>query len=157
MQASTVLRKFSITGLLAAATLWFGACRQAEPQSEFSIDKAKGEIAQRLRDYESALAAGDVKALGAMYTNDAEVVHQGPNTTGRAQIEKVFEAMVADSATQSGFATTGLWGDEHLLVEQGTGFFAKANGSDKSTGEYLLVWKKEDGTWKIFRDTWFGD
>ena len=47
--------------------------------------------------------------------------------------------------------------DLSLLVEQGTGFFAKADGSAKATGEYLLVWKKEDGTWKIFRDTWFGD
>lgn len=132
-------------------------CRQAPPQPEFSIDQAREEIARRLRDYESALARGDVQALGAMYTEDAEIVSRGPNTLGRAQIEKVFEAMVADSATQSGFATTGLWGDEHLLVEQGTGFFAKADGSEKSSGEYLLVWKKEDGTWKIFRDTWFAD
>ena len=145
------------TSLLAVALLLATACAPDARQTDSSPEQAKAEIAQRLRDYEAALARGDVQALGAMYTEDAEVVSRGPNTVGRAQIEKVFEAMVADSATQSGFATTGLWGDENLLVEQGTGFFAKADGSDKATGEYLLVWKKEDGTWKIFRDTWFGD
>ena len=139
--------------LLAPST----SCRQVEAPPEFSMDQAWQEIAGRLRDYESALARGDVKTLGALYTEDAEIVTRGPNTVGRANIEKVFEGMVRDSAALCGFTTTGLWGDAHLLVEQGTGFFAKADGSDKATGEYLLVWKKEGGTWKIFRDTWFGD
>lgn len=145
------------TVLMAVALIFSQGCRQAEPQPDFSIDQAWSEIAQQLRAYESALARGDVKALGALYTEDAEIVHGGPNTVGRANIEKVFEGMVRDSVTQSGFTTTGLWGDARLLVEQGTGFFARADGSGTSAGEYLLVWKKEDDTWKIFRDTWFGD
>ncbi len=157
MQAIIPLKGSPAIALFAAILILAAGCRQAAPQPEFSIDQAWKEIAGRLRDYESALARGDVKALGALYTEDAEVVHKGPNTMGRAQIEKVFEAMVADSATLSGFTTTGLWGNENLLVEQGTGFFAKSDGTGKSAGEYLLVWKKEDGTWKIFRDTWFGD
>lgn len=157
MRSRTLFIRKLATRLLAAIFLFAMACRQAPPQPEYSIDQARKEIAERLRDYENALARGDVQALGALYTVDAEIIHQGPNTVGRVNIEKVFEGMVRDSTTLSGFTTTGLWGDARLLVEQGTGYFAKADGSDKSSGEYLLVWKKEDGAWKIFRDTWFGD
>ena len=157
MARKTVLLRLLGMVLLVYPLAFSLGCRQAPLQPEFSIDQAREEIAQRLRDYERALARGDVQALGALYTEDAEIIHQGPNTVGRVNIEKVFEGMVRDSATQSGFTTTGLWGDARLLVEQGTGYFAKADGSDKSSGEYLLVWKKENGTWKIFRDTWFAD
>lgn len=65
--------------------------------------------------------------------------------------------MIRDSITGSGFVTTGLWGDNNMLIEQGTGYFAHANGKVVSKGRYLLIWKKEDGAWKIFRDTFFSD
>jgi len=65
--------------------------------------------------------------------------------------------MIRADITGSSFNTTGLWGNNELLVEQGTGFFAHTNGEVISRGRYLLIWKKDKGTWKIFRDTWFSD
>jgi ketosteroid isomerase-like protein len=47
--------------------------------------------------------------------------------------------------------------NDNLLVEQGTGYFAQAAGKWKATSKYLLVLKKADGQWQIFRDTWFTD
>jgi uncharacterized protein (TIGR02246 family) len=124
----------------------------------YDTDHAKAEIAERLRDYENALKNGDAGALADMYTPDAEVLSDGsPSTVGRDEIKKVYEKMVRDSITVSGFTTTGLWGSDELLVEQGTGFFAHAGGKWKSHGRYLLVWKRVDGVWQIFRDTWFRD
>ncbi len=122
----------------------------------FDMTRAEKEIEQRLRDYEDALSNGDAIRLGEMYTIDAEVLHDGKaNTVGRENIVKVFVSMIKGGTTVSSFTTTGLWGNEELLVEQGYGYFAPADGSWKSSGDYLLVWKKVDGEWKIFRDTWF--
>ena len=123
----------------------------------FDIEAAKSEIESRLRDYENAMANGDKETFENLYAQDAEIFHDGrPSTIGREDILKNFEGWVRDGVI-GGFETTGLWGNESLLVEQGTGYFAHAGGKWKGTGKYLLVWKKVDGEWQIFRDTWFSD
>jgi len=144
---------------LAFMVVTFVHCNQpVDDTMQFNPEHAKKEIASRLRAYENAMATGDITAFGNLYTEDAEIFHDGrPSTIGRESIVKVFEGWVRDSVTDSGFTTTGLWGNADLLVEQGTGYFAHATGKWKASGKYLLVWKNVDGEWKIFRDTWFSD
>jgi len=150
--------KMTNLALIAFLTLTLVNCNQPKNKTtQFDLEKAKSEITSRLRAYENAMASGDKVAFGNLYAEDAEIFHDGsPSTVGRQNIIKVFEGWVRDSVTGS-YATTGLWGNKDLLVEQGTGYFAHATGKWKATGKYLLVWKKVDGEWKIFRDTWFAD
>lgn len=112
------------------------------------------EIELRLREYESNLRNGDSIALGDMYMEDAEII---PSTFGRNNIIKAFGSMIRDSITGSSFKTTKLWGNKQLLVEDGTGTWYHTNGTAVGSGRYLLIWKKDDGKWKILRDTWFPD
>lgn len=121
-------------------------------KSETDISTLEKEIELRLREYESHLQNGDSIALGNMYMEDAEII---PSTMGRNNITKVFGSMIRDSITGSSFKTTKLWGNDQLLVEDGTGTWSHANGTVVGRGRYLLVWKKDDGKWKILRDTWF--
>jgi len=44
-----------------------------------------------------------------------------------------------------------------LLVEGETGTWSHTNGIIVGSGRYLLVWKKDNGQWKILRDIWFPD
>lgn len=144
--------------LKAFLTLTLVNCNQpVNNTTPFDLEKAKSEITSRLRAYEDAMVNGDKVAFGNLYAEDAEIFHDGsPSTIGRQNIIKVFDDWVRDSVTGS-YTTTGLWGNQDLLVEQGTGYFAHTTGKWKATGKYLLVWKKVDGEWKIFRDTWFAD
>lgn len=112
------------------------------------------EIELRLREYENLLQKGDSIALGNMYMEHAEII---PSTVGRENIISVFGKMIRDSITGSSFKTTQLWGNNHLLVEEGKGTWSHANGRVVGSGRYLLVWKKDNGNWKILRDTWFPD
>ncbi len=133
------------------------SCEQKIAEGDkFSLDTANKEIEERLRTYEDLLAKGDAEGLAQIYAKDAEILHDGrPSTKGRENIKEAFSRMVRDSITSSSFKTTGLWGNNELLVEQGSGFFAHTTGKWKSNGTYLLIWKKVDGEWQIFRDTWF--
>ena len=150
-------RSLNISLLLSLIMSLAGCHQPMNDMAEFDLERAKGEIASRLTAYEDAMANGDRVAFGNLYAEDAEIFHDGkPSTIGRESIVRVFDGWVRDSVT-GGFTTTGLWGNEDLLVEQGTGYFAHAAGKWKTTGTYLLVWKKVDGEWKIFRDTWFSD
>ncbi len=155
--------KFNLTNILSlcATTLvlftLFNCNQPKQDVSTFDMEKAKGEIEIKLRAYEDALISGDSIAFGNLYTEDTEILSNGKHSTiGRQAVVQIFKDMVKDSVIGS-FNTTGLWGNNDLLVEQGTGYFAHAAGKWKSTGRYLLVWKKVDGEWQIFKDTWFAD
>ena len=115
-------------------------CIHPVAAQSFNLIKAEKEIESRLRDYENALKNGDSIALGNMYAADAELFSNGgPSTIGRQNLIKSFARMIRDSITGSGFKTTGLWGNDDILVEEGTGFFAHANGKKVASCKYLLV------------------
>ena len=126
--------------------------KKSTESEQTDLSTLEKEIELRLREYENHLQNGDSIALGEMYMMDAEII---PSTVGRNNITKVFGSMIRDSITGSSFKTTKLLGNEQLLVEDGTGIWSHANGKVVGRGRYLLVWKKDDGQWKILRDTWF--
>lgn len=147
--------KLIFTLLLVLITL--SGCNQKASEEHHQVEQTdmstlEKEIELRIRKYEDNLRKGDSVALGNMYTEDAEII---PSTVGKENIIKVFGGMIRDSINNSSFTTTKLWGNDQLLVEDGTGTWSHANGTVVSRGRYLLVWKKEDGKWKILRDTWF--
>ena len=151
--------KISVFYAILVVSIFITSCDQKTTeknsgahQSDISI--LEKEIELRLREYESHLQNGDSIALGNMYMENAEII---PSTVGRENITKVFGSMIRDSITGSNFKTTKLWGNDQLLVEDGTGTWSHANGTVVGSGRYLLVWKKDEGKWKILRDTWFPD
>lgn len=144
--------------VLSMVSIFMCSCEQKKENNVFYVEvdvtRLEKEIESRLRDYENYLKNGDSIALGHMYTENAEII---PSTVGRENIIKAFGGMIRDSITGSSFKTTHLWGNNQLLVEDGTGTWFRANGKEVGSGRYLLVWKKDDGEWKILRDTWFPD
>lgn len=136
--------------------VFISSCNQKTNISEqkpTDLATLEKEIELRIKEYEDYLEKGDSISLGNMYTLDAKII---PSVDGRENIVKVFSSMIKDSIIGS-FETTNLWGNDELLVEEGKGIWTNKKGSYNSSGKYLLVWKKEDGTWKILRDTWFPD
>lgn len=127
-------------------------------QEAIEINVAKKKIQMQIEAYVDALGKSDSIALGNLYTIDARILNHGsPSTIGRPEIIKVYGEMIRDGITGSSFNMTGLWGNNNLIVEEGTGYFSLSNGKVVSKGRYLIVWKKEKGQWKIFRDTFFSD
>ena len=45
-----------------------------------------------------------------------------------------------------------VWGTADLLTEEGEVTMFTKDGQQIDKGKYLVVWKKEDGKWKLFRD-----
>ncbi len=155
-QGSSKFRKTLLLTILIAS-IFITSCDQKVTEKYLEtkqpdLSTLEKEIELQLREYESHLHNGDSIALVNMYMIDAEII---PSTVGRENIIKVFGSMIRDSITGSSFKTTKLWGDDQLLVEDGTGTWFHENGKIVGRGRYLLIWKKDDGKWKILRDTWF--
>ena len=152
--------KFTVRSILLLTflitSISITSCKQKKTENNSEINQIdlatlEKEIELRLRDYENLLQNGDSIALGDMYMVDAEII---PSTIGRENIIKSFGRMIRDSVTGS-FITTDLWGNDDLLVEEGSGVWYQGKGLVVGRGKYLLVWKKDEGKWKILRDTWF--
>lgn len=148
-------RFLTIATWLVASWL-ISSCEQkvnehAQETEKANLSMLQKEIEIRLRTYEEYLKKGDSIALGEMYMPDAEII---PSTVGRDNIIKTFGGMIRDSITGN-FETVHLWGNDGLLVEEGKGSWAHKNGTILANGRYLLVWQKDNGEWKILRDTWF--
>ncbi len=73
-------------------------------------------------------------------------------SAGRAAIEKFWATAVSGGLKTLTLAATETDGRGDLRVETGTYTALGANGAELSRGQYLLVWKREDGAWKIHRD-----
>ena len=53
--------------------------------------------------------------------------------------------------------TTDIWGNDDLLAEEGNVSAFDQKGTEIEHAKYLVLWKKENGQWKIFRDMWNTD
>jgi uncharacterized protein (TIGR02246 family) len=126
--------------------------------SSFDPDSAKADIEKEILKWVNALKKGDISELGNLYTEDAKIMGHGrPSIEGRENIIKELEGFIRNKITGSVFKTLNVWGNNEILTEEGTGVFSHEDGSVVSRGKYLLIWKKENGNWKIFRDMYNSD
>ncbi|HEX5172027.1 MAG TPA: hypothetical protein VFW11_22770 [Cyclobacteriaceae bacterium] len=120
----------SLFFVMLIALIFFTRCDQKVTEKSAESEQADlstlgKEIELRLREFEKNLQKGDSIALGNMYVENAVIM---PSTVGRENIVKNFGSMIRNSITGSSFNTTSLWGNDQLLVEEGTGIWTHANG-----------------------------
>ena len=144
--------------ILVAIIVGLSSMTSFSQKVKFDLNVAKKEIQLQINAFVDALSKSDSLALGNLHTIDAKILNHGsPSTIGRPAIIKDYGETVRSGMTVFNSTITGLWGDNNLLVEESTGYFAYTNGKVAGKGTFLLVWKKEKGEWKIFRDTYFAD
>jgi ketosteroid isomerase-like protein len=100
----------------------------------------------------SAFTRGDVAACAALYSDDAVILSDGsPAVHGKQAIARFFKDQVARAilfSTDS--AISVVHGD--LAMDQGTYRVRNVyRGVDVEYGEYLNVWRFENGQWRVFR------
>jgi ketosteroid isomerase-like protein len=129
---------------VAAILLWASAAAQTSP------------LLEAARQYNAAAKARDAATLASFYADDAMVLPPGePIIKGRRAIEAAFrESLVSTLETAGTPAASETSGD--LGYVMGTW---RIMATDRSVryGNYLEVWKRIGGEWKIILDTWTED
>jgi ketosteroid isomerase-like protein len=100
----------------------------------------------------SAFTRGDVQACAALYSDDAEILSDdAPTVRGKPAIAAFFKDQVArDILFSTDSSVSVVRGD--LAMDQGTYRVRNVDrGVDVEYGEYLNVWRLEDGQWRVFR------
>ncbi len=118
----------------------------------FNLSEAKKAIEENNRVFMELVSKGDSVGISNMYTSDAKLMFTGaPAAVGKESIKTVFSGILKSGVTRVELKTIDVFGSEELLAEEGV---ASIYVKDAMVGEekYIVLWKQEEGKWKIFRD-----
>jgi ketosteroid isomerase-like protein len=134
--------------LFAALFCWISAT-----QSQTTVDVANERpmIEARLKEYSKYLLDGDSVSIAAMYAIDGTIgCKKGPEILSSAG--SWVRSSVKNDSRYVTFNIVTLTADGDLLIETGKAEGKNGKGELKYTFRYVVVWKKENGLWKLYRD-----
>jgi ketosteroid isomerase-like protein len=129
-------------GLMAAAGLALTACAETE-------ERLPGDVTNAL---EICFNRNDAAGCAALFTEDAEIFPYSAHVIrGREAIHEFFKDQIASEFAFDTDSTTQLV-RSHIAIDQGT--YRVRNvmaGKDVELGNYLHVWTRDEGPWKLYR------
>lgn len=142
------------TFLLTLPVLLFVSCERA-PEDTAEVRQAIEALIKQLED---AYNRGDAAAANALYTEEARVLPPGgPTLVGREAILQNFQP--SDTVVFSDLQLTTLEvrvvRDLAYEIGEYTETIQPEEGEAiRDQGKYVVVWKRENGEWKIDVDIW---
>ena len=136
------------------------ACNSPKPPAiaVFDITAAKKEIEQADSNFMNFLSKGDSVGLANCYTADAKFMGSNvPAVAGRNNIQSVVAGLINAGVAKLDLKLLDVWGTEALVAEEGEMTLTTKDGTQIDKGKYIVLWKKEDGKWKLFRDIFNSD
>jgi ketosteroid isomerase-like protein len=138
------------------------ACQSKGPgtatKNTFNIDSAKTHIIKMNESYSERFMSNDSAFYIARYCADAEVYSPAvPAVKGRESIRKFFYNDGKNKEAKIELPAGNFYGNEDLVVEEGTYNFPDGKGGSVDKGKFIALWKKEDGIWKLYREIWNTD
>src|SRR5262245_26482028 len=117
---------------------------------------AKAGIEAGNRKFEQAVAKGDAAALAKLYAEDAELLPpNSPPKKGREAIQKEFSELVGAFKKMT-LTTREVYPMGNFALEVSSWKLEDASGKGPE-GKAMVLWKKNGGTWQLYRDMWSGN
>ena len=126
--------------------------------SSFNKEAVRDSIEAANVVFVQAMMKGDSLAGADNYTSDAKIM--GPNmpaVTGRDGIVGFAGEFSRMGVKDFKLNVVEIWGNEDMVIEEGTYNMNDDKGNSVDKGKYLAIWKQENGKWKIFRDIFNSD
>ncbi len=99
---------------------------------------------------------GDSAALASHYSSDAEMLFPNHEPIKGKDILSTWGSYIRggikNSTRDLRFITSDLTGDIEFMIETGTYEMRDDKKTIQDKGRYVVVWKKENGQWKLYRD-----
>lgn len=141
--------KIFFVSLVVSATLI--AC--TPPAAQFDLVTAKKEIESANRALSEFMAKGDSVALASAYSIEgALLLNNMPAVKGKENLIKIWGSFINAGMGGLELTTIEVWGDENFITEEGLIVIKAKDGTQLDKGKYLVLWKKENGKWKLHRD-----
>jgi len=148
--------------LCTASVLIFTSCDHKQmtegEKSSFNIDSVKTQIAASNIVFGESFGKGDSTGFAALYTSDGCMSPQGmPKLCGTASIAAFFNGGVQSGFKKIALTTEEVMGGQDGVIETGKYDVQGEGGVSYEKGKYIVMWKEENGKWKMHRDLWNSD
>lgn len=118
----------------------------------FDMQKAKSFIDSINAKFTEQIKSGDSVALASHYSADGEMLFANSDPIKGKGILSAWGGMIRSGLTDMTFTTTDITGCNDLLVETGHFEMMEAKSNKVTKGKYVVVWKQQNGEWKLYRD-----
>ncbi len=115
------------------------------------LQKARMIIDSLDKQFSQYYFKGDSVAIYNMYAKEAKFESLKGNEILLSWGKQIRNSITNDTRNLI-FTTTSLSTDNEFLLELGIYEIKDSKGNSKHRGKYLVVWKQEDGKWKLYRD-----
>jgi ketosteroid isomerase-like protein len=128
------------------------AGEQTTESSRFDKEEAEAFLDSINTIYEEGLRNGDSTGIASLYSSDAKLFFPNYKTMEGNDIRSGWGSVMRSDYNDFTFTTVDLTGDENFLIETGTSELRDKNKNIVDKGSYVVVYKKENGVWKVYRD-----
>lgn len=151
---------------IVVLTVVFSSCNNETTKTKsaavetagFSLDSARAVITASNKVFGETFATGDSATFAGLYTNDACLNVTGmPRMCGTAAITAFFNGGYQMGMRKLAITTEEVMGGKEAVVETGKYEVFMANNVSVDKGKFIVVWKEENGKWKMYRDIWNSD
>lgn len=122
------------------------------------MTKIIDEIRSANRNFMDAFGRGDAAGVAALYTPDAKLLPPDSQMmNGTEAIRSFWQGAMNLGIKEAKLETVEVDARDNVAFEIGKYTLTiQPQGGQKviATGKYVVVWKNEDGKWKLYADIW---
>ncbi len=124
----------------------------------FDLAAVKAAIAASNKTFGEAFATNDSAAFVTHYTADACINPSNmPRMCGREAIGNFFKSALQMGIRNIQLTTEEVMGGKDAVAEIGKYDLLDVTGKSLDKGKFIVIWKEENGAWKMHRDEWNSD
>lgn len=122
------------------------ATADADPQ------QVREEIEAANARFESFVSSQNADSIAALYTSDGQLMAPGIPTSSGNNLHDTFRGMFEMGVTGIDLQTVEVEAASDFAYEVGQYNLMGPGGAEVDNGKYIVIWRLEDGEWKIHRD-----
>ena len=102
-----------------------------------------------------ALSRGEAATIAALYTSTAQLLPANGNVvSGKEAIQKYWQGAITSGFKAITLTTVEVESCGDTVYEVGKYTVPGEGGKVLDPGDYVVIWKREKGQWKLHRDIW---
>ena len=113
------------------------------------------EIRSANENFEKNFADGDSKGMASLYTSDGMLLPPGAGVQeGSTAIQNFWQMVMDMGVKRAQLGTVQVERVGETAIEMGNYKLSGADGQSLDEGKYIVIWKRQNGDWKLHKDIW---